>query len=75
MAIIVRCLAGYFNLVALVFEVIDMTAPQVIAIILLTVRVIGGLCEHGKQVDVDFRASFVTSAIWAAILYFGGFFD
>lgn len=52
-----------------------MTAPQVIAIILLTVKVVFGACFHGRQSKISFGYKLGNAAIWATVLYCGGFFD
>lgn len=52
-----------------------MTAPQIIAIILLTAKVVLGVCFHGRQSKISCGYKLGNAAIWAAVLYYGGFFD
>ena len=52
-----------------------MNAPQIIAIIILTVGMTMNIARHGKQHEYNLFIAAVGTAMWVGILVWGGFFD
>lgn len=50
--------------------------PQILVIILLTSGVIVHMCWHGRSRDDNYHwpSKLVATAVWAGLLYWGGFF-
>ena len=53
-----------------------MNAPQIILLALMGLGLVTNICLHGKpRPDHNGPVAFVVSALYAALLYWGGFFN